>query len=590
MVTEDVAPGGVGKAELRGASWTARTAGRSSRGRPSLPGGARRRSDAVAEARVRSRGNHDGRRVVVFVLALFVVLSSRGPRSSSRSRAPTWSSGSARYAGTLDAGFHILVPFIDVIRYRHSLKEQAIDIPAQVCITRDNVQVGGGRHPLPEGPEPRARLLRHHRTTSSPSRSSPRRRCAARSARSTSTAPSRSAPTSTSQVVSELDKASEPWGVKVLRYEIKNITPPQDVLAAMEKQMRAEREKRAVILTSEGQRDAAINTAEGAEAAGDQGLGGHQAAADQRGRRARPPAILAVATATAEGIRRSPRRSSARADSRPCSCASPSSTSRSSASWPRPGNTLILPANLADVGSMIATAMNVIQSRPGPARPPRRAEAVPPRRRRCSRRGSARSSRGCGRRRRAALAARAALQLGDARRDAALVSQRRAPGDRPTASRPRSPRPDPRAARLPAAAAELRVPGRPRPRALRLPRARALGHGRALPRPGAPRPQARLWQPPRSSRQLRRCLRGPERARHGYAVADLASSAATTGGSPRATSGRSRSGCSTTRTGPLPMPGAPLPARHSRATSVSGRASRTSACGPPTSTGEQAWM
>src|SRR5205809_3765800 len=65
------------------------------------------------------------------------------------------------------------------------------------------------------------------------------------------------------QVVNELDKASEPWGIKVLRYEIKNITPPQDILAAMEKQMRAEREKRAVILTSEGQRDAAINTAEG---------------------------------------------------------------------------------------------------------------------------------------------------------------------------------------------------------------------------------------------------------------------------------------------------------------------------------------
>jgi regulator of protease activity HflC (stomatin/prohibitin superfamily) len=65
------------------------------------------------------------------------------------------------------------------------------------------------------------------------------------------------------QVVNELDKASEPWGIKVLRYEIKNITPPQDVLAAMEKQMRAEREKRAVILTSEGERDAVVNTAEG---------------------------------------------------------------------------------------------------------------------------------------------------------------------------------------------------------------------------------------------------------------------------------------------------------------------------------------
>ena len=120
-----------------------------------------------------------------------------------------------------------------------------------------------GRRPLPEGAEPRARLVRHLRTTSSPSRSWRRRRCAARSARSISIARSRSARPSTSQVVGELDKASEPWGVKVLRYEIKNIQPPADILAAMEKQMRAEREKRAVILTSEGQRDAAINTAEG---------------------------------------------------------------------------------------------------------------------------------------------------------------------------------------------------------------------------------------------------------------------------------------------------------------------------------------
>ena len=87
-------------------------------------------------------------------------------------------------------------------------------------------------------------------------------------------------------VVSELDKASEAWGVKVLRYEIKNITPPQDVLAAMEKQMRAEREKRAVILTSEGQRDAAINTAEGDKQQVIKASEAQAPAADQRGRRA----------------------------------------------------------------------------------------------------------------------------------------------------------------------------------------------------------------------------------------------------------------------------------------------------------------
>ncbi len=102
-----------------------------------------------------------------------------------------------RFSGVLDAGFHILFPFVDVIRYRHVLKEQAIDIPEQVCITKDNVQVGGGRHPLPEGHGPRARLATASRTTSSRSPSSRRPPSAARSARSTWTAPSRSASTST---------------------------------------------------------------------------------------------------------------------------------------------------------------------------------------------------------------------------------------------------------------------------------------------------------------------------------------------------------------------------------------------------------
>ena len=104
-------------------------------------------------------------------------------------------------------------------------------------------------------------------------------------------------------VVAELDKATEPWGVKVLRYEIKNITPPPDILAAMEKQMRAEREKRAVILTSEGQRDAAINTAEGEK---QQTIKASEARRQQQINEAegQASAILAVATATAEGIRR----------------------------------------------------------------------------------------------------------------------------------------------------------------------------------------------------------------------------------------------------------------------------------------------
>ena len=132
-------------------------------------------------------------------------------------------------------------------------------------------------------------------------------------------------------VVSELDKASEPWGVKVLRYEIKNITPPQDVLAAMEKQMRAEREKRAVILTSEGQRDAAINTAEGEK---QQTIKASEARRQQQINEAEGQAAGDPGGGDGHGRRHPPRGRGdpvGRAASRRSSCASPSSTSRSSA-------------------------------------------------------------------------------------------------------------------------------------------------------------------------------------------------------------------------------------------------------------------
>ncbi len=137
------------------------------------------------------------------------------------------------------------------------------------------------------------------------------------------------------QVVTELDKASEPWGVKVLRYEVKSITPPQDVLAAMEKQMRAEREKRAVILTSEGVRDAAINTAEGDK---QQAIKASEAQRQRQINEAEGQASAILAVASGDG-RRPPARGrgdQARGRHRGrAACASPSSTSASSASWSR---------------------------------------------------------------------------------------------------------------------------------------------------------------------------------------------------------------------------------------------------------------
>src|SRR5881396_1511600 len=206
-----------------------------------------------------------------------------------------------RYRATLDAGFHILLPFIDAIRYRHSIKEHAGDIPEQVCITRDNVQVhvDGVLYLKVINPERTSYgvadyLFAISQLAQTTLRSEIGKIDLDRTFEERMHI--------NVQIVNELDKATEPWGIKVLRYEIKNITPPQDVLAAMEKQMRAEREKRAVVLTSEGQRDAAINSAEGEK---QQVIKASEAKKQQQINEAegQASAILAIATATADGIR-----------------------------------------------------------------------------------------------------------------------------------------------------------------------------------------------------------------------------------------------------------------------------------------------
>src|SRR3954468_16361702 len=165
-----------------------------------------------------------------------------------------------KYSATLNAGFHILWPFLDTVRYKHSLKEIALDVPEQVCITKDNVQVAvdGVLYFKILNPE-RASYGISDYSWAIQQLAQTNLRSEIGKIDLDRTFEERT--NINSQVVQEVDKASESWGVKVLRYEIKNITPPTTVLAAMEKQMRAEREKRAVILTSEGERDAAINKA-----------------------------------------------------------------------------------------------------------------------------------------------------------------------------------------------------------------------------------------------------------------------------------------------------------------------------------------
>jgi len=264
-----------------------------------------------------------------------------------------------KYHGTLAAGFHILLPFVDVIRYRHSLKESALDIPEQVCITRDNVQVhvDGVLYLKVLDPERASYGVADHLFAIS--------QLAQTTLRSEvgkidldRTFEERSH--INFQVVNELDKASEPWGIKVLRYEIKNITPPQDVLAAMEKQMRAEREKRATILNSEGARDAAINSAEGEK---QQVIKASEANKQQQINEAEgsAAAIRAIAEATAQGIREVAQAIQMPGGYEAVQLRVAEQYITQFGNLARTNNTMIVPSNLTDVATVIATAMSTVK-------------------------------------------------------------------------------------------------------------------------------------------------------------------------------------------------------------------------------------
>ena len=264
-----------------------------------------------------------------------------------------------KYSDTLNAGFHILLPFVDSIRYRHSLKETAVDIPEQVCITRDNVQVAvdGILYLKVLNPERASYgISDYHFALSQLAQTTLRSEMGKIELDRTF----EERTNINIQVVNELDKASESWGVKVLRYEIKNITPPKGVLDAMEKQMRAEREKRALILTSEGERDAVINQAEGEK---QQVIKASEAKKQQQINEAEgaAAAILAIAQATAEGLRRVAETIQVPGGQEAVQLRVAEQYITKFGELAKTNNTLILPASVSDIGSMIAVAMSAIR-------------------------------------------------------------------------------------------------------------------------------------------------------------------------------------------------------------------------------------
>ena len=269
-----------------------------------------------------------------------------------------------KYSRTLQAGFHILIPFVEKVAYRHSLKEIAIDIPEQVCITRDNVQVGVDGVLYMQVLDPHLAsygITNYGFAIAQLAQTTLRSEIGKIELDRTFEARG----VINANVVAELDKASAPWGVKVLRYEIKNITPPKDVLSAMEKQMRAEREKRAVILTSEGERDAKINAAEGdKQRVIKQSEATKQLQINEAEGQAQ--AILAVATATAEGLRQVGIALSDRGGIEAMQLRIGEEYVKQFGKLAQSGTTLVVPANLTDLASIVTMATSIARKAPPP--------------------------------------------------------------------------------------------------------------------------------------------------------------------------------------------------------------------------------
>jgi len=265
-----------------------------------------------------------------------------------------------KYAKTIGAGLHILIPFIDRIAYKRSLKEEVMDIPAQTCITRDNVSVtiDGVLYIRVMDAKMSAYGIENYYIAAS--------QLAQTSLRSAigkidldKTFEERE--TINASVVQAVDEAAQEWGIKVMRYEIKDITPPGTVMAAMEAQMKAEREKRAEIATSEGDRQSRINRAEGLRQEAIQVSEGEK---QKRINEAEGQAqeILLVADATAEGIRKVAEAVNLPGGPEAMNLKVAQQYVGEFGKLAKTNNTMIIPADLAGMGGMVATATEIINT------------------------------------------------------------------------------------------------------------------------------------------------------------------------------------------------------------------------------------
>lgn len=266
-----------------------------------------------------------------------------------------------KYQKTLLAGFHIIIPIVDKVAYKHTLKEQVIDVSAQTCITKDNisVEVDGVLYLQVVEPKNASYGIDNYHFASIQLAQTTMRSIIGK-LELDKTFEERD--TINAIIVEAVDKASDPWGVKVARYEIKNIAPPQSIKDAMEKQMRATREKRAIIATSEGEMQAKINQAEGdkqeliARSEGEKMKRINEA--EGKGRE-----IERIAQATAEGVRLIALAIQEKGGKDAVNLRVAEQYIGEFGKLAKTNNTIILPSDLSDIAGLVATATSVLNKK-----------------------------------------------------------------------------------------------------------------------------------------------------------------------------------------------------------------------------------
>ena len=275
-----------------------------------------------------------------------------------------------KFHATLEPGLNWIMPFLDKVSYRHSLKETPLDVPEQVCITKDNTQLGVDGIIYYQVTDPKlasygssnyvAAVTQLAQTTL---------RSEIGKMELDKTFESRDEVNR--QVVSVLDEAGRTWGVKVLRYEIKNLTPPEAILRSMQAQITAEREKRALIAKSEGQRQQEINLAEGIKQAAVLQSEGERISQINKAE-GEAKAVTTIADATAAAVRTVAAAMNEPGGMNAANLKVAELYIDAFANMAKTNNTLIVPANVADVATMIGTAMNTLAA-VKPATPPKNA-------------------------------------------------------------------------------------------------------------------------------------------------------------------------------------------------------------------------